>query len=147
MILFIGHLEVDPPPAVVFELLADMADLHRWNPNVQSSRRVSGDRLTTGSMYHSVIARGPMRMTAHSELVVVDQGRKVEYRGTIARFWSVDSLEFEASGGGTLITFRNETTVPSLLRPLTPLMNAAFQRQAQRAVDGAARYVAAEASA
>lgn len=75
--------------------------------------------------------------------MVVERGRKVEYEGTIARFWSVDSLTFDASGDGTLITFRNETTVPRLLRPLAPLMNAVFQTQAQRAVDGAARYVAA----
>ncbi len=142
MIEFTGHLEVDAAPDVVFELLADMAELHRWNPNVRESRRTSGDRLQLGSTYESIIARGPMRMSARSELVTVEPGQLVVYEGSIASFWSVDSLTFEASGGRTRITFRNETSTPRWLRPLTPLLNASFQRQARRAVEGADRYLA-----
>ena len=78
---------------------------------------------------------------ARSELVIVEPGRKVEYEGAIAWFWSVDSLTFEASGGGTRITFRDETRAPWWPRPLAPLLNASFQRQARRAVEGAARYL------
>lgn len=142
MIAFTGHLEVEDPPSVVFELLADMDELHRWNPNVRSSRRIGGDRFTPGSTYESIIARGPLRMTARSELVEVELGRKVVYEGSIAWFWSVDSLTFEASGDGTRITFRNETSTPKWLRPLVPLLNASFQRQALRAVEGASQYLA-----
>jgi len=80
-------------------------------------------------------------MTARSQLVEVELGRKVEYEGSIGWFWSVDSLTFEASGDGTRITFRNETRTPRWLSPLIPLLNAAFQRQAQRAVEGAAKYL------
>ncbi len=142
MIEFTGQLKVDEPPAAVFELLADMGKLHEWNPNVRSSQRISGDRFEPGSRYESIIARGPMRMTARSELVAVEVGRKVQYEGSIAGFWSVDSLTFEPSGDGTRITFRNETRAPGWLHPLIPLLNAAFQRQARRAVEGAGRYLA-----
>lgn len=142
MIAFTGHLEVDHPPSVVFELLADMDELHQWNPNVRSSLRVGGERFVPGSKYESIIARGLLKMTACSELVEVELDRKVVYEGSIAWFWSVDSLTFEASGDGTRITFHNETQTPKWLRPLTPLLNASFQRQAQRAVEGAAQYLA-----
>lgn len=142
MIEFTEQLEVDQPPAVVFELLADMADLHEWNPNVPSSRRISGERFEAASRYESTIARGPVRMTARSELVTVDRGRRVQYEGSIGGFWSVDSLTFEPSGDGTLITFHNETRAPGWLRPLVPLLNAAFQRQARRAVKGAEQFIA-----
>jgi hypothetical protein len=37
--------------------------------------------------------------------------------------------------------FHNETKTPPLLRPLVPLMNAAFQSQARKAVDGARQYL------
>ena len=141
MISFTGQLEVNRAPVVVFELLADMAELHRWNPNVRMSRRISGDRFAPGSKYESIIARGPIRMTARSELVTVEPGRRVEYEGSIAWFWSIDSLTFEASGDGTRITFRNETQTPTWLRPITPLLSAAFQRQARRAVEGARQYL------
>lgn len=142
MIEFKGEIRVDESPAAVFELLADMGELCEWNPNVRSSRRISGDRFEAGSRYESIIARGPMRMTARSELVTVNLGRKVQYEGSIAGFWSVDSLTFEPSGDGTRITFRNETRAPGWLRPLIPLLNAVFQRQARRAVEGARRYLA-----
>lgn len=142
MIGFIGHLDVDQPPEQVFELLADMAELHRWNPNVSDSRRTSGDRLEPSSRYESTIVRGPARMTAHSELVAVEPNRMVRYEGSISGFWSIDSLAFQPAGAGTRIIFSNETTTLSWLRPLTPLLDAAFQRQARRAVEGARRYLA-----
>ncbi|MBT8199907.1 MAG: SRPBCC family protein [Acidimicrobiia bacterium] len=142
MIRFIGQLEVDDPPAYVFDLLADMSVLHHWNPNVRTSRRVSGERFEPGSRYESTIARGPVRMTARSELVTVDPGRKVEYEGSILWFWSVDWLTFEPAGNGTRIIFENETQAPRWLGPFNGLLNAAFQRQATRAVEGARRYLA-----
>lgn len=138
---FTGQLEVDVGPATVFELLADMAELHRWNPNVRSSERISGARFERGSRYESTIVRGPLRMTARSELVVVETNRKVQYEGSIGGFWSVDSLTFEPSGDGTRITFHNETQAPRWLRWLNPVLDAAFQRQARLAVDGARRYL------
>ncbi|NNC92458.1 MAG: hypothetical protein HKN80_08175 [Acidimicrobiia bacterium] len=141
MIRFTGSLKVDQAPDVVFALLSDMAELHQWNPNVTGSHQTAGERLEPGSRYESTIARGPIRMTARSELVAVEPGRKVTYEGSIGRFWSVDSLTFEPSGEGTLITFHNETTTPILLRPLVPLMNAAFQGQARKAVEGARQYL------
>lgn len=142
MIAFTGHLDVERPPGVAFDKLADMGELQRWNPNVRTSRRIGGDRFAPGSKYESIIARGPLRMTARSALVEVELDHKVVYEGSIAWFWSVDSLTFEASGDGTRITFRNETSTPWWLSPLTPLLNAAFQRQARQAVEGAAKYLA-----
>jgi len=59
VIAFTGSLEVQGPPDLVFEKLADMDELHRWNPNVRSCRRVSGERFVPGSRYQSVIVRGP----------------------------------------------------------------------------------------
>lgn len=141
MISFTGTLDTDQALGAAFELLSDMADLHRWNPNVAASERISGDRLEQGSKYESTIVRGPMRMTARSELVEVEAGRRVQYEGSIAGFWSVDSLTFEVREDGTRITFRNETRTPTWLRPLAPLLNAAFQRQARRAVEGARKYL------
>lgn len=141
VISFVGQIEVDIPPGDVFELLADMAELDRWNPNVRRSRRISGDRLVPGSKYESTIARGPFRLKARSELVKMEMGREVEYEGLIGWFWSVDSLSFEAAGEGTRVTFRNETRTPGWLSPLIPLLNASFQPQARRAVDGALRYL------
>ena len=87
------------------------------------------------------MARGPVRMTARSELVLVEPGRTIQYEGSIGGFWSVDSLTFEPRRDGTRITFHNETRTPSWLRPLTPILNAASQRQARRAVEGAGRFL------
>ena len=142
MIEFAGHLDVDRPPEEVFGLLADMAELDRWNPSVRSSRRICGDRLEEGSEYESIIVRGPVRMTARSVLVEVEPSEAVRYEGSIAGFRSIDSLTFEASEEGTRVVFYNQTHPPTWLRPLTPLLNAVFQPQARRAIEGARRYLA-----
>lgn len=141
MIEFTGHLDVEHPPPVVFELIADMSQLSKWNPNVTLSQRVSGERFEVGSRYESTIVRWPVRMTAKSELVEVERDSRVQYEGSIGAFWSIDSLTFSQLGAGTRITFHNVSRGPWWLKPLIPLMNRAFQGQAQRAVDGAADYL------
>lgn len=142
MIEFTGHLDVAAPPEYVFGRLADMDELHQWNPSVTESQRLAGDRLTVGSTYLSTIRRGPIRMTARSRLTEIEPGRSVTYEGSISSLWSIDSLTFEPRGEGTRITFHNLTTTPKWVRPLTPILNAAFQPQARRAVEGARRYLA-----
>ncbi|NND01151.1 MAG: hypothetical protein HKN91_00050 [Acidimicrobiia bacterium] len=141
MIEFTGHVDAAQSPEVTFGLLADMALLSRWNPNVVRSEIVSGTPLVAGARFESVIGRGPFRMTARSELVAVELGRHVEYAGAIAKFWSVDSLTFEPEGEGCRVTFRNETTAPPQLRIVIPLLNMAFQPQARKALAGAAAYL------
>lgn len=119
-----------------------MTNLHQWNPNVRSSRRIEGGRLEPGSRYESVIVRGPMRMRAESTLVDLEPGRRVRYEGAISIFWSVDELTFEAAEHGCRITFSNESYGPAWLRPFEPLVDAAFQPQAAKAVRGAERHLA-----
>ncbi len=141
MIGFSESIHVDRPIEVVFDALADMAELDRWNPNVTNSARVSGGRLEVGSVYASVIRRGPLELKADTELIAIEPPRMVEYQGTISGFWSVDRLTFESRDDGTVITFFNESTPPAWLRPVTPLMQASFQKQARRAVEGARRFL------
>ena len=144
MIQFTGSLDAAHTPEVAFDLLADMALLSEWNPNVVRSEIVSGTPLVVGARFESVIGRGPFKMTARSELVAVERGRYVEYAGSIAKFWSVDSLTFEPVDGGCRVTFRNQTTAPPQLRIVIPLLNSAFQPQARKAVAGAAAYLASQ---
>lgn len=51
--------------------------------------------------------------------------------------WSTDALTFETVEHGTRVTFHNITHTPHWLRPIDPLLNAAFQRIALRAIHGA----------
>ncbi len=141
MIEFTGHVVVPQPPDVVFAHLADMAELDRWNPNVTASRRTSGDRFAIGSTYVATIRRGPLRVTARSTLTALEPNRAVTYEGEISGIRSVDSLTFEPHANGTRVTFRNQSHPSRWLRPLAPLLNAAFQPQARRAVEGARRYL------
>ena len=141
MIEFVGYLETPLSPDEVFALLGDMAQLDRWNPNVTDSRRSSGAQFAVGSTYVSTIQRGPVQMTARSELTAVEPGRSVTYQGSIAGFWSIDSLAFEPNGDGTRVVFRNESHPPRWLRFLSPVLNAAFRPQARRAIEGARRYL------
>ena len=46
MIEFTGQLDVALPPELVFERLADMAELDQWNPNVTTSAQHCDGSLT-----------------------------------------------------------------------------------------------------
>lgn len=141
IIRFTGSCAVSRPVEAVFDALADMAELHRWNPNVTSSSRLTGARLEVGSTYESVIRRGPLRLVAASTLTAIEPPHAVEYQGTIGSFWSIDRLTFASTAHGTEVTFFNESRPPTWLKPLNPLLNAAFQPQARRAVAGAHRFL------
>ena len=143
MIGFSHQVEVRQPPLYVFEMLADMDDLAKWNPNVTASKRTHGNRLELNSTYKSTLIRGPIRMTATSTLVALETGRTVRYEGPIGPFWSVDTLTFRPARHGTQLTFHNQTGTPAWMTPLHPILNALFQPQARRAVDGALEYLAA----
>ncbi len=56
--------------------------------------------------------------------------------------WNRDWIQFTPEGEGTRLTFRNESSLPRWARPLRWVISTAFHRQAQRSVDGAARYLA-----
>ena len=143
MIGFSHQVEIRQPPFHVFEMLADMDDLDKWNPSVASSKRTHGNYLELNSKYESTLTRGPVKMTASSTLVAVEAGRTVRYEGPIGPFWSVDTLVFRPARHGTQLTFHNQTGSPTWMIPLHPLLNALFQRQARRAVNGALEYLAA----
>lgn len=136
-IRFTESIFTEVPADQAFELLADMAVLETWNPNVTASTRTTGERFEIGSEYRSTIVRGPLRMRATSRLVESLPGRRVSYESTIAGMHSIDSIEFENTNEGTVVTFFNETKPPAALRLFVPLMSAAFRPQAQRAVAGA----------
>ena len=141
MIRFAGSLETTRRPDEVFEALADMTVLDRWNPNVSMSQRLTGERFEIGSTYESTIRRGPLRMRARSCLTNIDRPDFVEYQGTISGFWSVDRLTFRTANLGTIIEFSNESRPPMVLRPLSRVLDLAFQPQAARAVEGARSYL------
>lgn len=141
MIRFSQHLQTHHPPRDAFDMLADMADLHRWNPNVSTSRRTSGSGLDPGSTCEYTIAGPAVRLTGRARLVSVEPGGSICYEGRIGPMWSTDAITFQRTATGTRVTFRNETRTAWWLRPIEPILNATFQRLAPRAVDGARRHL------
>ncbi len=143
---FEGSVVVPVSPSTAFTI-ADMAMLSLWNPAVATSRLVDGGSMEVGARYSCTLKRGPVRLTVAPVLVEVVADELVVYAGKFGFAHSIDSIQFRPEGSGTRLTFRNESSLPRWTRPLRWVIAKAFHRQAQRSLEGAARYLSADSRA
>ncbi len=122
--------------------IADMAMLADWNPAVTTSELVSGECFVKGARYRCTVVRGPFKLTAWPVLAEVTRNEFVRYSGKFGFTVSDDSIRFTPDGGGTRLTFENRSEVPRWARPMRFVITRAFHRQANRAIAGAAQYLA-----
>lgn len=141
VVTFEGSILVPCDPAAAFAI-ADMATLSAWNPAVDQSELVSGERFCEGARYSCVVSRGPFRLTAKPVLIEVIPNEFVRYSGKFGFAESEDSIRFVPEESGTRVTFRNRSQLPRWTRPMRPFIAKTFNRQANRALAGAARYLA-----
>lgn len=74
-----GSVEINQPPEVVFDYLADMRNEPKWLPGASDVRLVSGDVVDSGAEFEGTYARAgavrcaisvydrPTRLTIHGE--------------------------------------------------------------------------------
>jgi uncharacterized protein YndB with AHSA1/START domain len=111
-------LDIEAPPAVVWELVRDPRRMAEWSPQVRSSSLADvtdGDvhdvdrEISVGTRFVNVNEEGDdLEWTTHGEVVRLDPPRELAFR--IEENWAVWSLTLEPlAGGRTRVVERRET--------------------------------------
>ncbi len=110
------RIEIDVPPARVWELIGDVRRMSDWSPQVTSTRLREGfERVEVGTEFTNRNAEGELTWTTHGRVVRYEPGRLLAFR--VEENWAVWAFELEPTTTGTLLTERRET--PEGISPLS----------------------------
>lgn len=132
-----GSIDIDAPPEVVWNLLTDIVNWPRWNPDVTEAR-LSGD-LAPGSEF--VWKAGPG--TIRSTLLEVEPPESIAWSGRTMGIEAVHIWSIEPNGSGSTLS-----TSESWRGLLPRLLKGAMGRTLDKAIQAGlqAAKVAVEAA-
>ena len=86
-----ASVEIDAPPATVYDLVADVTQMGRWSPECHTCEWLD-EPGQVGSKFKGRNRRGPARWTTTAEVVVADRPSEFTfatiYRGQVSTRWS-----------------------------------------------------------
>jgi len=105
------------PIEEVFAFIADGEQGPKWRTGILDIKRVSGEGL--GARYAQGV-RGPMgrRIAADYEITVFEPNRRIEFQTTAGPVRPHGRFDFEATDGGTRLTFTLEAQLSGLRKLL-----------------------------
>lgn len=127
-------IEIDRPPAEVFEFIRDPQNDPQWCPTVSEPEQVEGQGPVPGAVYHQVHKPGPAKPTQLVvEILEVDAPHHVRMRTTdeLGEFDVRYELE-ELPGDRTRLTQVDDTGFTGFGRLLQPILFLAIHRGIKR---------------
>lgn len=103
-------VEVDAPPARVWELVRDPRNMRRWSPQTWRSFLRGGGpdgALGQGARFLNINHKGLLVWPTHSEIVRFTPDREIAWR--VRDNYTIWSLQLEPAGTGTRLVQRRET--------------------------------------
>lgn len=137
---------VDAPPEAVFDFLADLANLPRWQTGVVSAELTTAGPIGVGSRAHVVRELMGQRMAVDLELIDHRPGQRLELASETSGIRVVAALELAAARGGTHLTFSMWIQAQNLfLGPLEGVVAGAAERDIADSVERVRSHFAAAA--
>ena len=115
------HVETRALPEIVFDEIADFANLERWDRFVRRSWLERGDRLDEGAVY---VLEAPGRLRLEYRIIDVERPGYVVYQGGTARVRSTDTIEVAATDHGSRIIVTRDLRFLGWMRLMSPLVAA-----------------------
>lgn len=136
---FTKQTRIDAPKEKVWDVLADLGSIEKWNPGVTSSHSTSTEPGGEGATRHCDIA-GPGGKTAQLEERALDwregEGFKIDvYESSLPLESNVVTFALEQSGTGTLVRISPDYRLK--FGPIGSLMDTLMvRRQFEKGVEG-----------
>lgn len=131
-------------PAEVFGFVGDIRNLEKWDPGVASSIQVAGNGPEVGAAYDVTVDYSGRTATLRYEITEMAAPRLLRMVGSNARLTSIDVIEVEPAGQGSIVTYDATLRLHGLLSLADPLLKLAFKRIGDKAAAGLERSLAGE---
>lgn len=116
-------------PAEVYAFLAEPTNVPRWQTGVVSSERTSPPPTVAGSTGRVVLEVMGQRVTANTRVLEAVPDRRLALTTSASGISVAGSLELEAAGGGTKLTFSSEVKAESIFMvPLERMVTDAVEK-------------------
>ena len=122
----LNETHIDASPERVFAVLADWRAYGHWVVGSRLMRGVDPGFPAAGTRFHHQVGIGPLHLNDHTEVVEVDQPRKLILRAKARPLGTaIVDLTLEPENGGTKVTLREDPGDPLsafVFMPLTHLL-------------------------
>lgn len=125
-----------------FDYLADFSSVSDWDPNIPRAECVSGPPRQLGAKFEVDFEAIGQNFTLTYETIEIEEPSKVVLRSDKTGISSLDTLTFEPSGDGTLVTYEAELTLSGPLKLADPVLQAGFDKAGAEAEGGLAKRLA-----
>jgi uncharacterized protein YndB with AHSA1/START domain len=123
----INETHIDAPPERVFAVLADWRSYGYWVVGSRLMRGADPGFPAAGTRFHHQVGIGPLHLNDHTEVLEVDQPRKLVLKAKARPFLgtAVVDLDLIEEDGGTKVVMREDpgdALTAFVFQPLTHLL-------------------------
>jgi carbon monoxide dehydrogenase subunit G len=136
-------VRTDQSPTEAFAFMADLRNFEDWDPGVQSASQVHGDGGGPEASFDVVVNAPGKGLTLRYVTTEYDEPRRVVVRAESKVFTSLDRIDVEPDGTGSLVTYDAELLLNGplgvfdlLLRPVFDRIGGRADQGLQQALDG-----------
>lgn len=129
-------IEVQRPVHEAFNYVADFTTTAEWDATAQRAEKLTSGPVEVGTEFLVNCALPLGSVDLHYTVVHMEAPARLELQGSCSLFDVHDTIEFEALGDRTRITYTAEFVFGALLRPLVPAMEPGLQRMGKASVAG-----------
>lgn len=118
---------VHQTPERVIDYLKDFSNAEEWDPGTQTCTRTDSGPIREGSTWHNVskIARVTAELTYTLDTLT---DRTLVFVGTNDSSTSTDTIVVDASGAGSVLTYRADLEMKGAAKLLSPVMKLVFEK-------------------
>ena len=117
---FTNTITIQRSPVAVFNYLADLENLPRWNYAIQQTRKITAGPVGPGSRYLQTRTI-PVHREEALEVVDFDPDRALTIRGSLNSLPALISYTLRPHGSATDLTNTVNLELPRALKPLAPI--------------------------
>lgn len=129
-------VRTDRSTAESFAFMADLRNFEDWDPGVQKATQVSGEGGGPDASFDVVVDAPGSGLTLRYETTEYDAPRRVVVRAESKTFTSLDRIDVEPDGDGSLVTYDAELRLNGPLRVFDIVLRPIFNRIGGRADRG-----------
>lgn len=120
---------VKPPPDRVIDYLKDFGNAVEWDPGTQTCTRQDSGPIRAGSTWYNVskIVGVTAELTYTLNRL---SNRSLVFMGENDSSNTVDTITVDASGAGSVITYRADLEMKGVAKLLSPAMKIVFEKLA-----------------
>ena len=133
------HITVARPIDEVFAYTADFANIEEWDPGVESSQRVGNGPVGPGARFDLRVKFGRRALPMTYLITEFDPPNRVTLVGQGDRLTATDTITFEETAGGTLVTYVADLDFRGWLGWIQPFIGGKLEKVGKDAVEGLGR--------